>query len=111
MGNKSALKLGKASGAWRRPGKKGTEEDEGHSYSREPTHKETSGVKESTGLLQESEKANGSFLHSLETQVLEGMAGLDEKSPIQRVRETSQVSVEALFISLYYPLLLKSVVL
>lgn len=63
MGNKSSGAQ-KASGAWRRPGKKGTEEDEGHSYRREPTHKETSGVKESTGLLQESEKANGNFLQS-----------------------------------------------
>lgn len=75
----SALKLGKAAGAQRRPGTKRTE-DEGHAYVREPTRNKTSEVMESRGLFWESEKGNGSFLCGLETQVLAGTAQLEERS-------------------------------
>lgn len=70
--------------------RKKTEEDDGHAYNWEPTHSETSDGMESRRLCQESEKTNGIFLHSLETQALEGMAELEESS-IWRVREAERL--------------------
>ena len=88
--------------------RKKTEEDDGHAYNWEPTHSETSDGMESRRLCQEWEKTNGIFLHSLETQALEGMAELEESS-IWRVREAERLLLK--LFSLYYPPFLLAVVL